>query len=326
MIFLQKIRDLKKSPYSELFAAVIVLLCLVTAGAVLKHTINFDVLAFLGDLFYLKYLPSLGNNTGFGLILLFGLLTSIHCVGMCGGILLTQCVQKDGYVPAEGKPQVMLLPAVLYNTGQMISYTVVGGVVGGIGQVLTLSGLLKGLIPIAGGIFMVIMAVNLLDLFPALRFLNLAAPKFIAKRIRGGGSSHGPLIIGLLTGLMPCGPLQMLQLYALGTRSVVYGAASMFVFALGTVPGLFAFGAFSTMISRKFSKIILKTSAVVVAVLGFVMIGRGLALIGVSLPMLPDKENTAQEYADLGCRRWHTDCRHRDRHGLFPAHSSCAGG
>lgn len=254
------------------------------------------VLAFLKDLFYLKYLPKLSNDASFGLLFLFGLLTSIHCIGMCGGIILTQCVHKNEAETAEGKPQSTFLPIVLYNAGRIISYTIIGGIVGGLGQVLTISGVFKGVIPIIGGIFMIIMAVNFLGIFPILRHLNISMPRFIVKRIRGGNSNRSPLIVGLLTGLMPCGPLQMIQLYALSTRSVVYGATAAFVFTIGTIPSLFAFGAFSTIISKKFSKYILKFSAGIVAVLGIVMIGRGLALTGISFPSFSGTENKADSY------------------------------
>lgn len=128
---------------------------------------------------------------------------------------------------------------------------------------------------------MVVMAINLLGLFPFLRHLQIGLPKSVIKKVRRL-SGKSPIVVGLLTGLMPCGPLQIVQLYALGTHSIIYGAASMFVFSLGTVPGLFAFGALSSLASKRFSKVIIRISAVLVAVLGVIMIGRGLALEGVT--------------------------------------------
>ncbi|BAH06014.1 sulfite exporter TauE/SafE family protein [Clostridium kluyveri] len=255
------------------------------------------LLLFLKDLFYLKYLPSLGNNASFSLIFLFGILTSIHCIGMCGGIVLTQCINKNEAKTADKKlSKSTFLPITIYNIGRIISYTIIGGIVGGIGQVLTLSGVFKGIIPIIGGVFMIIMAINLLGIFPVLRHLNISMPKFVAKRIMGKNSSTSPLIVGLLTGLMPCGPLQMIQLYALSTRSAIYGAVSAFIFTLGTIPGIFAFGTFSAIINKKFSRYILKFSAVLVIILGIVMIGRGLALTGVVFPSFVDSNNKAGDY------------------------------
>ncbi len=60
---------------------------------------------------------------------------------------------------------------------------------------------------------------------------------------------RGPFAVGLLNGLMPCGPLQTMQLYALGTGSALAGALSMFIFSAGTVPLMLVFG-FAAALSR----------------------------------------------------------------------------
>jgi plastocyanin domain-containing protein len=77
-----------------------------------------------------------------------------------------------------------------------------------------------------------------------------------------------------------------MQLYALGTGSAVKGALSMFVFALGTVPLMLAFGAISGLLSKGFTKKLLKFSGILVMVLGLIMGSRGMALAGVNLPSL----------------------------------------
>lgn len=248
--------------------------------AVLETAFHFNALLFLKNLFYLKYLPRLDGNPSFWLLFVVGLLTSVHCMGMCGGLMLAQTLKRFGEQVA---PKRTVLPAALYNLGRVVSYTAVGAVVGGIGQALTLSDALKGIVPIVGGLFMVIMAVNLLGIFPVLRRLQIGLPNSVVKKLRSPGDKS-LFLMGLLTGLMPCGPLQIVELYALGTRSALLGAVSMFVFSLGTVPGLFTFGALSSMISRRFSKVVIRISAVLVAVLGVAMIGRGLALEGAAFP------------------------------------------
>jgi len=241
-------------------------------------------LDLINDLFNLKYLPNLGTNASYGLIFLFGLLTSFHCLGMCGGIAISQTVRKASRntESVEIKQKACFLPSTLYNLGRVLSYTAMGAIVGGLGRVVSFNGTFRGLVPIIGGLFMIIMGVNLLGIFPFLRKFNLRMPKFFAKKILQG-TSYGPLYVGLLSGLMPCGPLQIVELYALGTRSVAIGAISMFVFSVGTVPLIFIFGAVNSVINKKNSTKILKVSAILVVVLGIVMISRGLALSGISL-------------------------------------------
>ena len=75
--------------------------------------------------------------------------------------------------------------------------------------------------------------------------------KLFGNKIYSNNGKHGPFYIGLLNGLMPCGPLQAMQIYALGTGSFVMGAASMFFFSVGTVPLMFGFGVLSSILSKK---------------------------------------------------------------------------
>lgn len=250
---------------------------------VLKKLFHIDVLPFLKDLLMLKYFSKLGQDASFGLLFVLGILTSFHCIGMCGGIAISQSI-RNKTSSEESRRQGWLVPSILYNSGRVIAYTLVGGIVGGLGQVISFSGIWKGVVPIFGGVFMIIMGINLLGIFPVLRRLNLRMPYYVAKKIQGK-NNYGPFFIGLLSGLMPCGPLQIVQLFALGTRSVVFGALAMFIFSLGTVPVLLSFGVLNSIINKKHTGRILKISAVFVIILGAVMIGRGLTLSGVTVRM-----------------------------------------
>lgn len=80
---------------------------------------------------------------------------------------------------------------------------------------------------------------------------------------------------------MPCGPLQTMQIYALGTGSLIAGALSMFFFSIGTVPLMFGLGAISTFISNKSTKLMIKISAIIIIILGFNMLSRGILLSGI---------------------------------------------
>ena len=228
-----------------------------------------------------NFIPQVDQSFGYGMLFVVGLLTSLHCIAMCGGINLTQCVNQP--VEEKGPKVAGLKPSLLYNTGRVISYTVVGGVAGALGSVVTFSGTAKGIVSIGAGVFMVIIGVKMLDLFPWLRKFNISAPKFLGIKISNNLGKLGPFYVGLLNGLMPCGPLQTMQIYALGTGSPLSGAASMFFFSLGTVPLLFGFGAISSFLSSKFNHQMLKVSAVLVIVLGLTMVSRGLSLSGISV-------------------------------------------
>lgn len=225
-----------------------------------------------------NFIPQVNQSMGYGILFFMGMLTSLHCVAMCGGINLSVCVQYKAVT--DGSKFDKLKPSALYNLGRVISYTIVGGIVGGIGSVVSFSGTAKGVVAILSGFFMIIMGINMLNIFPVLRKLNPRMPKIFSRKVHENGINRGPLIVGFLNGLMPCGPLQAMQIYALGTGSAMTGALSMFLFCLGTIPLMFGFGAVSSFLSGKFTHRMMKVSAVLVLLLGVLMLNRGLLLSG----------------------------------------------
>ncbi|MDF2941682.1 MAG: Heavy metal transporter [Herbinix sp.] len=238
--------------------------------------------------------PVAKDGMGYGMLFLIGVLTSVHCVAMCGGICLSQCVPKNPTSSGGESKFAAMRPSLLYNLGRVISYTAIGAVVGAIGSVVSFSGTMKGIVQILAGVFMVIMGLNMLNIFPWLRKFNPRMPKIFAKKIYAQRSSNSPLYIGLLNGLMPCGPLQAMQLYALSTGSPIKGAVSMFLFSVGTVPLMFAFGALSSFLSKKFTSKMLTASAILVVVLGVFMFNNGIGLSGITLPSISPITSSAQ--------------------------------
>ena len=153
-------------------------------------------------------IPTIDENITYGMLFVTGLLTSIHCVSMCGAINLLTVINKTTKRSYK-KP-------ILYNLGRLISYTALGGIVGLIGRVLTVNKTVTGIIILLAAIVMFLMALAMLGLIP-LKKLKLIRHKTV---------TANPLIIGLLNGLMPCGPLQAMQVYALSTASPIKGAIS----------------------------------------------------------------------------------------------------
>ena len=239
----------------------------------------------LKDLMMLKNLPQLTPEASYGLIFLVGLLTSFHCVGMCGGLVMTSCITGHSNETKEGEKVNWFKPSLLYNLGRIISYTLTGAIVGGLGQVISLQGRMKGVVPLVGGLFMILMGINLLGICPKLQKYLPHMPVKLAIKVYGQNNYNRPFYIGLLTGLMPCGPLQILQMYALGTASAIKGALSMGTFAMGTVPLLFLFGAINTVLTKKGARLILKVSSMLVIVMGISMTLQGVALAGINVQL-----------------------------------------
>jgi sulfite exporter TauE/SafE/copper chaperone CopZ len=236
--------------------------------------------------------PLAQEGMGYGMLLIIGLLTGVHCIAMCGGINLSQTLKKENPASETDVSKSsftfnLLLPGILYNGGRLVSYTAVGVLVGALGSVITFSGNFKGVVQLAAGIFMVIMGLNMLGLFPFLRRLIPQMPKMFTKKTDEQKTKRSPLIVGFLNGFMPCGPLQAMQVYALSTGSPIKGGISMFLFCAGTIPLMFALGAASSALSggalngvkkKSFSRIVMQVGAILVTSLGLVMFTSGLTL------------------------------------------------
>lgn len=262
-------------------------------GAIVLIFAIYTLMRHLGITNIFNVFPQAQEGMSYGMLFVIGLLTSVHCVAMCGGINLSQCIPQSEQREGEGSRLASLRPSILYNLGRVISYTLIGGLVGALGSVVSFSGSAKGIVQILAGVFMVIMGLNMLNVFPWLRKLNPRMPKIFARKIQAEKNSNSPLYVGLLNGLMPCGPLQAMQLYALSTGDPMRGAISMFLFSLGTVPLMFALGALSSILSKKFTAKVMTAGAVLVVILGVSMLNSGLSLSGINLGV-PSGGNSAQ--------------------------------
>jgi len=247
-------------------------------------------------------LPRIDASLGYGMLFVVGLLTSVHCVAMCGGIALSQSVGTGSVGTGTKVPAIeraaaglfaervaRLRPGLLYNGGRVLSYTLVGALVGALGSAFSFSPVIKGIIAAAAGLFMVLLGLKMLGLLARLPKMGGFLPAGLRQsfdRLTSSFKKRGPFAVGFLNGFIPCGPLQTMQLYALGTGSAAAGALSMLIFSIGTVPLMLVFGLAAALLPRKFLPIMVRASAVLVMFLGAMTFARAAALAGIDLPSL----------------------------------------
>jgi len=220
--------------------------------------------------------PDIAQHMSLGLLFLLGLLTGFHCVGMCGGFVVS-------YTAADARAgRSSFLSHLAYGAGKTLSYTTIGAAFGWLGAFIAFTPMLRGVAGVAAGAFLLIFGLNMLGLFAPLRRFRLGLPRPLQNWVnREASGRHRPFVIGLLNGLMiACGPLQAMYVMAAGTGSPVEGAKTLFVFGLGTLPVMLAFGALTTVLSGAVTHRLLTASGVIVVALGAVMINRGLILTG----------------------------------------------
>ena len=212
-------------------------------------------------------IPTIDSNITYTMLFLTGFLTSIHCVSMCGAINLIAILNQNSQNRFE-RP-------LKYNLGRLISYTILGGIAGLLGSILTINNIISGIIITIAGLAMFVMSLEMLGLFriPRIKFLSPKHKK-----------SSNPFLIGLLNGLMPCGPLQAMQLYALSTSSMIKGALSMFLFGLGTMPLMLLTGVIFTNLKGKNKILINNIASTLILVLSLLMLNRGLVALNINIP------------------------------------------
>lgn len=208
---------------------------------------------------------STSTQTSFLMLFILGFFTSFHCMGMCGGILLTQTLNK---CERSHDKKSSFKIAILYNSGRIISYTIIGGIVGALGSIFSSSIEIQSLIKFIAGAFMIISGLSMIGIKI---FNNIKFP-ILFKKSTCVNNHKNPFIVGYLSGFLPCGPLQTMQLYSLSTGSFVLGASSMFVFSLGTIPVMLSFAYFASRINKSLNEKIYKYVGILIIILGiFIM-------------------------------------------------------
>lgn len=227
---------------------------------------------------------SFSSNVGYGTAAFIGVIASLStCLAVVGGLVLSMSA-------SYAKKGDAWKPQSLFHIGRLVSFFVLGGVIGAIGSTFHLNaqGNLVLALIVAG--VMVILGINLLDIVHATKRLQISMPKSFSGVVqRLSKTSHWvtPLLVGAATFFLPCGFTQSMQIYTLGTGSFLTGALTMFSFALGTLPVLAAlsFGALS-LSQKAWKGIFFKTAGLVVIALALFNALNALAAAGIINPIV----------------------------------------
>lgn len=227
-------------------------------------------------------LVSAGSVT-YGTAFVVGIIASLStCMAVVGGLvlLMSATFAKEG---DKVKPQLM------FHLGRIISFFILGGLIGAIGSAFTLNTGATFALGILIGVVMLVLGINLLDIFPWAKRLQLSMPKFISARAHGISKFNHtltPVLVGVATFFLPCGFTQSMQLYTLGTGSFLEGGLTMLAFALGTLPvlALVSFSAFSVKNSSK-SGIFFKSAGIIVIMFAVFNLINSFVVIGLIPPV-----------------------------------------
>ena len=164
-----------------------------------------------------------------------------------------------------------------------------GGAIGALGATFQLGMTGSFVLSVIVGLIMLILGLNLLDIFPWIKKLQPTLPKFLSRHMLGikkFNHTLTPLLLGIVTFFLPCGFTQSMQIYTLSTGSFLTGAMIMFVFALGTLPVLALLSFTSLGIHDKVrSGIFFKTAGLVVIFFALFNLINSLVAIGALPPI-----------------------------------------
>jgi sulfite exporter TauE/SafE len=219
------------------------------------------------------------SDVSYGTAFLIGMIASVStCMAVVGGLVLSM---SANYAKEGDKVR----PQMLFHIGRLIAFFVLGGAIGALGSAFQLSILGTAIMSGLVAIVLLILGINLLDVFPSLKKLQPTLPKFIGNHIRGLKQINHtltPLLLGTATFFLPCGFTQSMQIYTLSTGSFMSGALTMFTYALGTLPKL-AILSFSslTIHTKARSGIFFKTAGLVVLFFGLFNLHNSLVIAGI---------------------------------------------
>ncbi|MEK9129969.1 MAG: sulfite exporter TauE/SafE family protein, partial [Patescibacteria group bacterium] len=208
------------------------------------------------------------------------------CAALVGGIILSMSKQWTELYANTDSTWKKIQPHLIFNAGRIISYGVLGAIIGVIGSKLNLSLNFGPILVLIVSIIMIFLAFQMLG-FRAFRKFQFTMPKFITRRIADETKFQGkymPFLMGASTFFLPCGFTITAQGLALISGSAIQGGLIMLLFALGTLPMLFFIGLSSVKFSQKThsSERFLKIAGILVLFFALYNINFQLNVLGIS--------------------------------------------
>lgn len=243
------------------------------------------------------------STTEAGVVVFFvvGLLGGAHCIGMCGPLvtMYAERFEDDG----RGPTTHALRQHALFNGGRTVSYTAIGGLMGGLGGLLfsagelasaasavrAVTGLAVGVIVVAAGVGYVTRGTShsVGVSVPVLGAVFAAVSGRLQARVDRWAAGPGIVGLGAIHGLLPCPLLYPAFLYAASTGSIVEGALALAALGIGTFPGLFLYGTVLESAGPAIRRRVHRGLGVAFILAGTIPLAKGLGELGYAVPHVP---------------------------------------
>ncbi|MFW2134779.1 sulfite exporter TauE/SafE family protein [Chryseobacterium sp. TY4] len=220
--------------------------------------------------------------------LFLGFASGFHCMGMCGPIALSMGLTREQKIN-------FYLQNFTYNFGRIITYAILGAIIGIVGESFQVAGL-QTTLSIVVGILLISMALFSFggkDFVTKIPFINKALLKVKLKlsKLLTKADLSSRFTTGLLNGLLPCGMVYMALTASIAAGGIWQSALYMLFFGLGTFPFMFAIVLIGNFLNQNMRLKIVKIVPIIMMLLGGLFILRGLEL---GIPYLSPKKEALQ--------------------------------
>lgn len=223
------------------------------------------IVIFLLDVVPLPSIPSLASGVGTGFYLnvfLIGLVTGTHCIVMCGGIMLA----------GAGKER-RFMNITIYNFMRVLTSAFLGFIFGSAGRIISFSEKARSMIYVFTGLYVIMVALGIWGV-PGVRQLEALEPKMCFMKY--SFKPMGPVILGIITAVMPCHASGMMWMTAMTLPCGFDGALMMAIWSLGTLPFMLLFGILSGMKRGNHYGVTVRINIVLLLSLGIRLMMKGI--------------------------------------------------
>ena len=260
----------------------------------------YAILTVIGLYLVYRYLQWIGlldwiqadtSDINYGAAFIIGIVASLSsCLVVVGAVVMsfaTKYQAKGNFYNRNLKPHL------LFHTGRLAVFFILGGVLGMIGSWFSISEVFMSVFTVFIAIILLWLALNILGFVPSLSTLGIRMPKKSMgawKRLQKSEHALAPIVLGGFTFFLPCGFTQSMQLFAMASGNWLTGAMTLLLFALGTMPVLFGVGVATTRFKNMKTIVLQKAIGLIVLVFAFFTLSSGLAVQGINLNFWSSKE------------------------------------
>lgn len=206
----------------------------------------------------------------------------LTCLAVQGGLLASVIAQREEDSSSKSQRHA-IFATVAFLISKLAAYIVLGFILGSAGHAISIGGNFQSVMQLLAGLYMVAVALNLLEVHPVFRYVIIQPPRFLTRLVRNQSKSKdifAPAILGAMTIFIPCGTTLGMEALAISSASAVSGALIMGSFILGTTPLFLGLGLITSFLGESFKATFFKIAGVGIIYLGLLSINGGLTALG----------------------------------------------